>query len=193
MNIPNLLTLFRILLVPILVIVFFLPYTWSFYAAALIFIIASITDFFDGFLARKLEQQTSFGAVCDPVADKLIISIVLILLVAEYKTIFFTLPAIIIVGREIVVSGLREWMSEIGKRTNVSVSLLGKIKTVFQMVSIIILLYGTPEHFNLLVTIGFVFLYISVFLTLWSMVLYIKAAWPHLWSSSDELVLDNDR
>jgi len=186
MNLPNLLTLFRILLVPILVIVFYLPYQWSFYAAALIFILASITDFFDGYLARKLEQQTSFGAVCDPVADKLIISIVLILLVAEYKTIFFTIPALIIVGRELVVSGLREWMSEIGKSANVKVSMIGKIKTTFQMISIVILLYGTHGEAKWLVNMGFVLLYGAVILTLWSMFLYLKAAWPHLLINSNK-------
>lgn len=187
MNLPNLLTLFRILLVPILVIVFYLPYKWSFYAAAFIFIIASITDFFDGFLARKLEQQTSFGAICDPVADKLIISIVLILLVSEYNTIFFTLPALIIVGREIVISGLREWMSEIGKRTDVKVSMIGKIKTAIQMISIIILLYGSHGDSTWFMNLGFVLLYVAAFLTLWSMFLYLKAAWPHFSLNSDEI------
>ncbi len=138
MNIPNMLTLFRIALIPVFVLVFFLPFHWSYMASAVIFVLASLTDWLDGYLARRLDQSTSFGAFLDPVADKLMVVIALVLLVTQQDTVWFTVPALVVVGREILVSALREWMAEIGKRTSVAVSYLGKVKTFLQMIAIIV-------------------------------------------------------
>ncbi len=178
MTIPNTLTLFRIALIPVLVLVFYLPYQWSFLASAAIFGLAAITDWLDGYLARKLNQSTAFGAFLDPVADKLMVVIALVLLVERFDGWWFTLPAMIIVGREIVVSALREWMAELGKRTSVAVSYVGKVKTTFQMLAILVLLTAAPERSGWLLDVGSVMLYLSALLTLWSMIIYLRAAWP---------------
>ncbi|EAW29767.1 CDP-diacylglycerol--glycerol-3-phosphate 3-phosphatidyltransferase [marine gamma proteobacterium HTCC2143] len=178
MNIPNTLTLLRILLIPVIIAVFYLPYDWSYLASAGIFMLASITDWLDGYLARKLNQSTPFGAFLDPVADKLMVSIALVLLVERFGAWWFTVPAMIIIGREIVISALREWMAELGRRTSVAVSYIGKVKTGFQMVAILVLLAAAPERSGILLNIGIVLLYLSAILTLWSMLVYIRAAWP---------------
>jgi CDP-diacylglycerol--glycerol-3-phosphate 3-phosphatidyltransferase len=184
MNLPNLLTLFRIILIPILVVAYCLPVTWAHPAAALIFFIAGFTDWLDGYLARNLKQHTRFGAFLDPVADKLIVAVVLILVVGEVGGLYLAIPAAIIVGREIIISGLREWMAEIGKRANVAVSQIGKIKTVAQMLALLFLLLYQPNTTSLfsmtIKTVAFVSLYLASALTLWSMYLYLKAAWSDL-------------
>ena len=185
MNIPNFLTLTRIILVPFLVLVFYLPFEWRYLVSSGIFAVAAITDWFDGYLARKLNQATPFGAFFDPVADKIMVATALCLLVDEFRVFWITVPAIIIIGREIVISALREWMAELGKRTSVAVSMIGKLKTAAQMVAIIILLLtGMPDSsvtgLFVLGIAGIVLLYISAILTLWSMVIYLKAAWPDL-------------
>lgn len=177
MNIPNALTLFRILLIPVFVLVFYLPYKWSFLVSALIFSLAAITDWLDGYLARKLEQATPFGAFLDPVADKLMVAMALALLVERYEAWWFTIPAVVIIGREIVISALREWMAELGKRTSVAVSYVGKVKTTFQMIAIIVLL-AAPRGSELIMQLGLVMLYLAAILTLWSMIIYLRAAWP---------------
>ncbi len=178
MNIPNALTLLRIALVPVFVLVFYLPYHWSFMASAVIFALAGITDWLDGYMARKLDQFTPFGAFLDPVADKLMVAIALVLLVERFGSWWFTIPAMIIIGREIVISALREWMAELGKRTSVAVSYVGKVKTTFQILAILVLLAAAPERSGTLLNVGLVLLYLSALLTLWSMVVYIRAAWP---------------
>ena len=178
MNIPNALTLFRIVLIPIFVLVFYLPYEWSFLASAVIFTLAGITDWLDGYLARKLDQSTPFGAFLDPVADKLMVVIALALMIERFGAWWFTIPAMVIVGREIVISALREWMAELGDRTSVAVSYVGKVKTVFQILAIIALLAAIPESGGYIFYLGLFLLYTSVVLTLWSMFIYIKAAWP---------------
>jgi len=179
-NIPNLLTSFRIVLVPVVVVFFYLPVSWGEQVAAAVFMVAAITDLFDGYLARKWGQTSAFGAFLDPVADKVIVSVALILLVdknpTDYPSIFMTLAAIIIIGREITISALREWMAEIGSRNSVAVSIIGKVKTTTQMTALVWLLYGQPLFGFPLVEAGFVLLYIAVFLTLWSMIDYISAA-----------------
>ena len=147
--------------------------------AAFIFTVASLTDWLDGYLARKLGQQTPFGAFLDPVADKLIVAVALVLLVQMHASPWLALPALVIVGREIVVSALREWMARFSEKRSVAVSLLGKIKTVAQMVAIILLLGLGPKG-DLFVLFGFGLLYFSAFLTLWSMYQYLKIAWPEL-------------
>lgn len=178
MNIPNLLTSVRIFMIPILVVIYYLPWEGRFYASAIIFALAAITDWLDGFLARKLNQMTPFGAFFDPVADKLMVSIALVLLVASYSNPLLTLASAVIVGREIVISALREWMAEMGKRASVAVSYIGKLKTAMQMLAIFILLGSRPGTFE--AHVGEAVLIAAALLTLWSMYVYLKAAWPEL-------------
>jgi len=180
MNIPNFLTLLRIALIPILILVFYLPYSWSYITASAIFIFAAITDWLDGLLARQLKQTSKFGAFLDPVADKLIVMVALILLIEEYAAWWFTIPTMVIIGREIAVSALREWMAELGKRDQVAVSNLGKWKTACQMTAIIILL-AFPAHLNFFTIIGFVFLLIAAGLTYWTMHQYLLASKQHFY------------
>ncbi|WP_260954473.1 CDP-diacylglycerol--glycerol-3-phosphate 3-phosphatidyltransferase [Pseudomonas citri] len=179
MNIPNLLTVLRVLLIPIFILLFYLPYHWSYVASASVFAIAAATDWLDGYLARRLEQSTPFGAFLDPVADKLMVAVALVLLVQEHGNFWLTLPAAVIIGREIVVSALREWMAELGARAQVAVSNLGKWKTAAQMLALVILL-ANPSDFSFWVLLGYALLMLSAGLTLWSMVQYLRAAWPHL-------------
>ncbi|WP_407290615.1 CDP-diacylglycerol--glycerol-3-phosphate 3-phosphatidyltransferase [Stutzerimonas zhaodongensis] len=179
MNIPNILTVLRVLLIPIIILLFYLPFKWSYLAASAVFAIAAITDWLDGYLARKLQQSTPFGAFLDPVADKLMVAVALVLLVEEHANLWLTLPAAIIIGREIVVSALREWMAELGARAQVAVSNLGKWKTAAQMVALVILL-ANPPLTTVWVGLGYALLIIAAALTLWSMVNYLMAAWPHL-------------
>lgn len=177
-NIPNTLTLLRILLIPVLVVVFYLPFKNHLLVAAAIFAIAAITDALDGYLARKLGQITLFGAFLDPVADKLMVSVALVLLVERHDTLLFILAATVIIGREIVVSALREWMAELGERTSVAVSYVGKVKTVFQMVAITALLAIDPVNDEgWLLALCYIVLYVAAVLTLWSMVIYLRMAW----------------
>ena len=180
MTIPNQLTLLRIVLIPVFVLVFYSPFSWNNYLACAIFILAGITDALDGYLARKLDQTSSLGAFLDPVADKLMIAVVLVLLVQQKPEIYLTLPAAIIIGREITVSALREWMAEIGARSKVAVSIWGKIKTIAQMVALGFLIFRDTVFGLPVYTIGLILLYIAAFLTLVSMFQYLLAAWPQL-------------
>jgi len=184
-NLPNILTLIRILLIPVFVVVFYLPWEWKHVVAASIFGVAAATDWLDGYLARKLNQFTPFGAFLDPVADKLIVSAALLVLLQVHATAIFAFPALVIVSREIVVSALREWMAELGKRTSVAVSYLGKVKTVLQMVAITVLLAVDPKKYPEWDIVGTVLLYIAAILTLWTMVIYLRAAWPELSSAPE--------
>lgn len=185
MNVPTLLTLLRIALIPIFVIVFYLPYEGMRAATALIFTFAAVTDWLDGYLARRLNQASALGAFLDPVADKLMVAMALVLLVQSDPTPWLAIPAAIIVCREIAVSALREWMAEIGERARVAVSLIGKFKTAAQMLSIILLLYQSPLAGLSTHLIGLILLYVAAGLTLWSMLLYIHAAWPALTSKEN--------
>ena len=148
--------------------------------ATAIFALAAITDLMDGYLARKLDQTSRLGAFLDPVADKLMIAVVLVLLVQEHPTIWLALPAAVIVGREITVSALREWMAELGARRKVAVSYLGKVKTVAQMLALLLLIYHAPILGLPIYKIGMFSLYIAAVLTLCSMLQYIYLAWPEL-------------
>jgi CDP-diacylglycerol--glycerol-3-phosphate 3-phosphatidyltransferase len=148
------------------------------YVAGWVFMIASFTDFIDGYLARKLNQSTPLGAFLDPVADKLSVVIALALLIEHYATIMLTIPAIIIIGREVIVSALREWMAELGKRANVAVSMIGKVKTFLQMSSITMVMGFADDHW--MGILGMIGLYGAAVLTIWSMYEYLKAAWPEL-------------
>jgi CDP-diacylglycerol--glycerol-3-phosphate 3-phosphatidyltransferase len=181
LSLPNLLTGFRILMIPVLVLAFYLlPMDVRYLAAAFVFSIASLTDWLDGHLARSMEQTTPFGAFLDPVADKLLVAVALILLVEVHASALLAIPALVIVGREIVVSALREWMSQYSDLGGVKVSMIAKVKTGFQMTAIIVLLSQPPSLDNLLVILGFLLLYVAAGLTLYSMAQYIELAWPDL-------------
>lgn len=175
----------RVALIPVFIILFFMPFSWSYWAASAIFAFASFTDWLDGYLARRLNQSTPFGAFLDPVADKLIVAVALVLLVAEHNTLWLTLPAIIIICREIMVSALREWMAELGERAQVAVSNIGKWKTAAQMLALIILL-ANPPAITSWVMAGYGLLLVSAALTLWSMWQYLRAAKPHLHTHQQE-------
>lgn len=176
LNLPIMLTLLRILLLPVVVVVFYLDYSWARPMSCFIFVLAGITDWADGYLARRLGQESRFGAFLDPVADKLMVATVLILIVEFDQSPWLTIPAIVIIGREITISALREWMAEMGNRGKVAVSWLGKVKTTLQIVALALLLYmhdlaGLPIY-----KIGLVALYVATALTIWSMVGYVRAA-----------------
>ncbi len=176
-SIPNAFTAARIAMIPCFVVAFYLPTKHAGLITAGIFCLAGFTDWLDGFLARLLNQTSRFGAFLDPVADKLIVAVALVLLVGEYGKVWLTIPAAIIVSREIAISALREWMAEIGKRTKVSVSYIGKVKTFLQIIAIIILLAHPADWDLLWVKIGIALMYIAAYLTLWSMWSYLRAAW----------------
>lgn len=175
-TLPTYLTLLRIALIPLLAVVFYLPWEYARLACTIIFVIAGLTDWLDGYLARKMGLETAFGAFLDPVADKLMVAFVLILVVQAEADPYLAIPAAIIIGREITIASLREWMAEIGQRTKVKVSQLGKWKTTAQMLAISFLLYRSDLLGLPVFTIGYWLLYISAILTLWSMVNYLMAA-----------------
>jgi CDP-diacylglycerol--glycerol-3-phosphate 3-phosphatidyltransferase len=191
--IANVLTVARIVMIPLVVILFYLPYSWSNPAAASVFILAAITDSLDGYLARKLGQTSALGAFLDPVADKLMVATALILLVSHIPEpleliafnpqVLITVTAAVIVGREITISALREWMAEMGARGKVAVSSMGKLKTIFQMTGLSMMLFRSDVWFLPAFEIGVYCLVAAAVLTLWSMVVYLRAAWPELMRS----------
>lgn len=180
MTTPTLLTLVRIALIPVFVLVFYLPWEMARAITALIFAVAAATDWLDGYLARRWNQTSAFGAFLDPVADKLMVAVALVLMVEASPTPWLAIPAAVIIGREITVSALRERMAEIGKGSKVAVSLMGKVKTTSQMLAILLLLYQRPILDLPTETIGYLLLYVAAGLTLWSMVVYLVRAWPSL-------------
>ena len=175
LNIPNLLTLLRLLLIPFIVLFFYSSIENNNLIACGLFALASATDWLDGYLARKLNQSTSFGAFLDPVVDKITVAVALVMLVELHAVWWITVPAMVIIGREIIISALREWMAETGQRANVAVSYIGKVKTAAQMGAITFLLAFLPDHE--LAWTGIWLLYLAAALTLWSMLLYLAAAW----------------
>lgn len=182
-TVPNLITLFRVILIPVFVVVYFIDWQWAHQAGAFIFCLAAITDWFDGYLARRLKQSTPFGAFLDPVADKLIVGAALLMITHSYASLWITLPSIALLIREIYVSALREWMGQNGVREVVKVSFIGKAKTTAQMLAIIGLLSGLETFMGVTiywVTLGHILLYVATVLSIWSMVVYSRAAWPHL-------------
>lgn len=185
LNIPIALTLARIGMIPVFMVIYYLPVSWAQAGAALVFMLAAFTDWLDGFLARRWEQESAFGAFLDPVADKLMVAVALVVIVQSEPTPWLAVPAAIIIGREITISALREWMAELGKRANVAVSVIGKIKTSAQMAAILLLVYREPVAEIPTYEAGFTLLYVAAILTLWSMVIYLKAAWNTL---SDESI-----
>lgn len=188
LNIPNLLTWARILLIPLFVGVFYMPASWlslreaEFFATAT-FILAAITDWFDGWLARRLGQMSAFGAFLDPVADKLMVAAALVALVQLGR--LDAVVAFIIIGREIAISALREWMAKIGAAKSVAVSFLGKVKTTAQMVAIPLLLYYEPLGDLPTARLGTALIWAAALLTLWSMVYYLRKAWPEIAARAD--------
>ena len=180
MNLPNIITLARILLVPVFVVIYLWPGDGTYLIAATLFGLAAATDWLDGYLARRLNQTTPFGAFLDPVADKLIVVSALTVLLAQHSTVWLTLPGLIIIGREIMISALREWMAEMNSSVTVAVSYLGKIKTSLQMIAIAVLLALPPNSDSGLIFAGYTLLYVAALMTLWSMSVYLQAAWPTL-------------
>jgi CDP-diacylglycerol--glycerol-3-phosphate 3-phosphatidyltransferase len=182
-TIPNIITLLRVLLIPIFVSVYFLDWKWAYQAGAFIFWFAAITDWFDGYLARKLKQSSAFGAFLDPVADKLIVAAALLMITHTYASLWITVPAIILLMREIFVSALREWMGQHGASDAVKVSFLGKAKTMAQMLALIGLLSGLETFMGVpiyWVTLGYILLWFAAVLSLWSMVVYAIAGYKAL-------------
>jgi CDP-diacylglycerol--glycerol-3-phosphate 3-phosphatidyltransferase/cardiolipin synthase len=189
--IPNMLTMLRILLIPGVVLLFYWPFEWADRAAGLLFALAGITDTLDGYYARKLGQMTPLGEFLDPVADKLIVAVALVLIVGRdvgagsepfdsWKGICITLMAAVIIGREIAISALREWMAEIGARRKVAVSKLGKYKTILQVTGLSMMLFRQDLFGLPIYDLGLVLTLVAAVLTLWSMVAYLRAAWPDL-------------
>jgi CDP-diacylglycerol--glycerol-3-phosphate 3-phosphatidyltransferase/cardiolipin synthase len=184
LNLPNTLTWLRILLIPLFVAVFYLPDGWLpkhdiNLIATLIFAFAAVTDWLDGWLARRLNQMSAFGAFLDPVADKLMVAAALIVLVDLDRASVDV--ALIIIGREIAISALREWMAKLGRSGNVAVSFIGKLKTTAQMLAILLLLYHDPiGDWQWTPIIGRWLLYLAALLTLWSMFHYLRMAWKAL-------------
>lgn len=172
----------RLFLIPVFVIVFYLPTTWAPFTAAMVFWVAGFTDWLDGLAARKLGQTSRFGAFLDPVADKVMVATALLLIAEHFNTIWITVPAIIMISREIIISALREWMAEIGKRSNVAVSWVGKVKTFSQMFALWVLIWRYDDW---MVWIGYLSLYVATVLTLWSMVQYLMAAKDDLLNSEE--------
>jgi CDP-diacylglycerol--glycerol-3-phosphate 3-phosphatidyltransferase len=183
-NLPNTLTWLRILMIPGIVVLFYLPVWWAHPAAGVGFALAGITDTLDGYFARKLGQTSRLGAFLDPVADKLIVAAALVLIVSRDPQWYMVIAAIVIIGREIAVSALREWMAEIGARGRIKVSVLGKYKTIMQIIGLSLLLFrldllGIPIY-----PLGLILTGVAAVLTLWSMILYLRLAWPELRNSS---------
>ncbi len=191
--IANILTVARIIMIPLVVVLFYMPEPWAKAATGWIFILAAVTDSLDGYLARKLGQMSALGAFLDPVADKLMVAVALILLVSYDPPMLqfikfdphtlITLTAAVIVGREITISALREWMAEMGARGKVAVSSMGKLKTIFQMTGLSMMLFREDVWFIPAFELGFYCLVAAAALTLWSMVVYLRAAWPDLMRS----------
>jgi CDP-diacylglycerol--glycerol-3-phosphate 3-phosphatidyltransferase len=179
-NLPNTLTWARIAAIPLIVLLFYMPYPWAYPATGLLFALAGITDSLDGYFARRLGQISRLGAFLDPVADKLIVAVALVLIVSKDHHTLIVLTAAIIIGREITISALREWMAEIGARRKVAVSQLGKYKTILQIVGLSMMLYREPLLGLDIYWLGVVLTVIAALATLASMIVYLRAAWPEL-------------
>jgi CDP-diacylglycerol--glycerol-3-phosphate 3-phosphatidyltransferase len=175
-HLPNFLTLARIALIPFFMIAFYLPWPHAHLLAALLFIVAALTDWFDGYLARHFQVTSALGAFLDPDADKLLVSTALVLLVASPLE-YLSIPAVIIIGREIAISALREWMAELGKRHSIAANLLGKTKTTVQMIAIVMLILVKPDTAPWFMSLSYFFMYLAAVLTIWTMCIYCLTAW----------------
>ncbi len=180
MTLANFFTCLRVLLIPVFMAVYYAEFTGHFLVSSSIFILACITDWLDGHMARRMRQTSRFGAFLDPVADKLLVTITLVILAASYSTPWYTIPAALIVAREVLVSALREWMAEHNERDTVAVGMMGKIKTTIQMVSLIILLATDTQGPPIIWISGLVMINLAALLTMWSMGIYLHNAWPTL-------------
>jgi CDP-diacylglycerol--glycerol-3-phosphate 3-phosphatidyltransferase/cardiolipin synthase len=179
-NLPTILTLGRVAVIPLVLALFYVNWPQARHAAALLFVVAALTDWLDGYLARLWDQTSAFGAFLDPVADKLLVAVALVMLLRDDPRSLMGILVAIIIGREITISALREWLAELGQRTRVAVSWVGKLKTAFQMTSISLMLWQTdlgPVH---VYQIGYGLLFAASALTIWSMLAYLRAAWPVL-------------
>jgi CDP-diacylglycerol---glycerol-3-phosphate 3-phosphatidyltransferase len=198
-NLPTWLTLFRVALLPVMVVVFYLPFKGHNIMAAVVFALAGVTDWLDGYLARRLNMMSKFGAFLDPVADKLMVAVTLFMLVADHRGdwsgIVMAITSAIIVGREISISALREWMAEIGMRATVRVAFIGKLKTVMQIIALIVLILQHEKDAEALrlYHIGEGLLVIAGILTIWSGLYYLRAAWPALHGEDPILTPQQDR
>jgi len=189
-NIPTILTLSRIAVIPVFILIYYLPVEWSNEVCTILFVAAAITDWLDGYIARRYQMSSKFGAFLDPVADKLMVAVVLILLVDRNPTDFphmlLAIPAVIIIGREITISALREWMAELGESGLVSVSFVGKVKTTAQLIALPFMIHREPLWGVVPVAeIGLILLYVAAVLTLWSMFIYLRGAWPIIKDNTD--------
>ena len=178
LTLPTAITLFRIALIPLFVVVFYLPFRWVNEVAFAIFTLAALSDWVDGYLARTMQQESRFGAFLDPVADKLMVVVVIVLLVQENPSIYIALPSLIIIAREISVSALREWMAQLGSSASVKVSFVGKAKTLAQMTALALMIYADPLMGLPVFEIGLAIYYLAAILTIYSMIIYLRAAWP---------------
>ncbi|GMU68763.1 MAG: CDP-diacylglycerol--glycerol-3-phosphate 3-phosphatidyltransferase [Steroidobacteraceae bacterium] len=179
-NLPNTLTWLRIFAIPLVVALYYLPFRWSDPAAGLLFAVAGITDSLDGYFARKYGQTSKLGAFLDPVADKLIVAVALVLIVSKDPRWFVVIIASVIIGREIAISALREWMAEIGQRKKVAVSRIGKHKTILQITGLSMMLFRWDLFGLPIYELGLVLTVLAAVLTLWSMWNYLRAAWPEM-------------
>lgn len=185
LTIPNVLTLLRLAVIPLVLALFYFSWPYARQGAALLFALAAVTDWFDGWLARQLGQTSKFGAFLDPVADKLLVAVSLVMLLHDAEkggssgSVMAVLVAVI-VGREITISALREWMAELGARTSVAVGMVGKVKTAFQMTAIWLMLWREPIFGLPTYDLGFGLLFVAAALTAYSMVVYLRAAWPFM-------------
>lgn len=186
LNLANFLTLARIAAIPVVVICFYSPIEYARPIAAILFGLAAVTDMIDGWVARRFGQMSRFGEFLDPVADKLMVAIVLVMLVQAQSHWYEDVIAMIIIGREITISALREWMATIGERANVKVDITGKIKTTLQMFGIAFMVYRNDLFGIPIYTIGFILLVLAAVMTIWSMVVYLRAAWPFIMADTAE-------
>jgi len=180
-TIPNQITFFRILLIPVFLVVFYLPVSWHHFGAAFVFFLASISDALDGYLARRLKQSTAFGAFIDPVADKLMVAAALVLIVQDYQSIWITIPAFLMVGREIFISAIREFMSSHGQRDAVAVSTAAQMLALIGLIwrpdyDVPLILFNFPMEWFM--NLAYALYFIATILTVWSMIQYFLIAWP---------------
>lgn len=180
MNLANFFTVLRVLMIPLFMGIYYIEFPWHRVLAAVIFILACMTDWLDGYIARRFNQSSRFGAFLDPVADKMLVTITLVILAASYPSPWYVVPAAVIVAREVMVSALREWMAEHGQRDAVAVGMAGKVKTTFQMIAITVLLTTDPQGPVLLWAGGYVLINVAAVLTLSSLINYLRSAWPLL-------------
>ena len=182
-TLPTAITLFRIALIPAFILIFYLPFSWANIVATAVFFVACVSDWVDGYLARSMQLESSFGAFLDPVADKLMVVVVIVLLVEANPSIYMTLPSVVIIAREISISALREWMAQLGSSTTVKVSYIGKVKTVSQMFALGFMIFAEPLWGLPIFQIGLAIYYLAALLTIASMIIYLRAAWPIITSS----------